>query len=144
MGKPARPHTQAYQLTQQKNPHSFTIFCKTFGAFQKTHYLCITLRNGDSLAQLVEHHTFNVGVLCSSPKRITKLRFIDTLYEPFFVHFDENLSAVPPAVTPRCLRFWKKSNLFGLILWKLLKFVITLHLQPALKPRLWVEGGMQT
>ena len=28
--------------------------------------------NGDPLAQLVEHNTFNVGVLGSSPKRITK------------------------------------------------------------------------
>ena len=27
---------------------------------------------GDPLAQLVEHNTFNVGVLGSSPKRITK------------------------------------------------------------------------
>ena len=27
--------------------------------------------NGDPLAQLVEHHTFNVGVLGSNPKRIT-------------------------------------------------------------------------
>ena len=26
----------------------------------------------DSLAQLVEHNTFNVGVLGSNPKRITK------------------------------------------------------------------------
>ena len=45
--------------------------------FQKSPYLCI--RNSemkcirfDSLAQLVEHNTFNVGVLGSSPKRITK------------------------------------------------------------------------
>ena len=29
---------------------------------------------GDPLAQLVEHNTFNVGVLGSSPKRITKER----------------------------------------------------------------------
>ena len=29
------------------------------------------LKNGDSLAQLVEHNTFNVGVLGSSPRRIT-------------------------------------------------------------------------
>ena len=29
------------------------------------------LENGDPLAQLVEHNTFNVGVLGSSPKRIT-------------------------------------------------------------------------
>ena len=28
----------------------------------------------DSLAQLVEHNTFNVGVLGSSPKRITRKR----------------------------------------------------------------------
>ena len=28
--------------------------------------------NKDSLAQLVEHNTFNVGVLGSSPRRITK------------------------------------------------------------------------
>ena len=29
----------------------------------------------DSLAQLVEHHTFNVGVLGSSPKRVTAAGF---------------------------------------------------------------------
>ena len=29
------------------------------------------MRYGDPLAQLVEHNTFNVGVLGSSPKRIT-------------------------------------------------------------------------
>ena len=29
--------------------------------------------NGDSLAQLVEHNTFNVGVLGSSPRRITEV-----------------------------------------------------------------------
>ena len=28
--------------------------------------------NGDSLAQQVEHNTFNVGVVGSSPTRITK------------------------------------------------------------------------
>ena len=30
------------------------------------------LHKDDSLAQLVEHNTFNVGVLGSSPKRITE------------------------------------------------------------------------
>ena len=30
----------------------------------------------DSLAQQVEHNTFNVGVLGSSPKRITKRSFL--------------------------------------------------------------------
>ena len=39
---------------------------------------------GDSLAQLVEHIPFKDGVVGSNPTRITKLRFIDTLYEPFF------------------------------------------------------------
>ena len=29
-------------------------------------------QKGDSLAQLVEHNTFNVGVLGSSPRRITE------------------------------------------------------------------------
>ena len=31
------------------------------------------IKREDSLAQLVEHNTFNVGVLGSNPKRITKL-----------------------------------------------------------------------
>ena len=34
----------------------------------------------DSLAQLVEHNTFNVGVLGSSPKRITKGNFYSSLF----------------------------------------------------------------
>ena len=38
---------------------------------EKSVYLCTT-KNGDSVAQLVEHNTFNVGVLGSSPRRITK------------------------------------------------------------------------
>ena len=32
----------------------------------------MSAENGDPLAQSVEHHTFNVGVLGSNPKRITK------------------------------------------------------------------------
>ena len=31
-------------------------------------------KHGDPLAQLVEHNTFNVGVMGSSPMRITKKR----------------------------------------------------------------------
>ena len=39
---------------------------------KKTPYLCIAFKiKHDSLAQLVEHNTFNVGVLGSSPRRIT-------------------------------------------------------------------------
>ncbi len=34
-------------------------------------YFC-NPKTGDSLAQQVEHNTFNVGVLGSSPRRITK------------------------------------------------------------------------
>ena len=37
-------------------------------------YLC-NPKTGDSLAQQVEHNTFNVGVLGSSPRRITKENF---------------------------------------------------------------------
>ena len=42
----------------------------------KNEYLCtrilkMSAENGDPLAQSVEHHTFNVGVLGSNPKRIT-------------------------------------------------------------------------
>ena len=45
-----------------------------FARFEKTSYLCtrLTAVRFDSLAQLVEHNTFNVGVLGSSPRRITK------------------------------------------------------------------------
>ena len=44
----------------------------------------------DPLAQLVEHNTFNVGVLGSSPKRITKqqrksLIFQRLLFLPYFL-----------------------------------------------------------
>ena len=38
------------------------------------HTFAALLRKEDSLAQLVEHNTFNVGVLGSSPKRITKAK----------------------------------------------------------------------
>ena len=49
---------------------------KTFGFLPKKLYLCnpnskINRKEEDSLAQLVEHHTFNVGVSGSSPERVT-------------------------------------------------------------------------
>ena len=48
-----------------KNNFAVSIFNRNFApAFEK--------QTGDPLAQLVEHNTFNVGVLGSSPKRITK------------------------------------------------------------------------
>ena len=50
---------------------------KKFAGKQILYYLCTRnqetdCHNGDSLAQQVEHNTFNVGVLGSSPRRITK------------------------------------------------------------------------
>ena len=49
------------------------LFCN----FQKSIYLCtrLTAIRSESLAQQVEHNTFNVGVLGSSPKRITNQRW---------------------------------------------------------------------
>ena len=42
--------------------------------------------NDDSLAQLVEHNTFNVGVLGSSPRRITKGTEVEKLQFLLFIH----------------------------------------------------------
>ncbi len=39
----------------------------------------------DSLAQLVEHNTFNVGVMGSSPMRVTILKKTSNILEVFFV-----------------------------------------------------------
>ena len=45
---------------------------KKFGEFQRLVYLC-NPKTEDSLAQLVEHNTFNVGVSGSSPERVTRV-----------------------------------------------------------------------
>ena len=62
----------------RKNP------CNKFGGFKKTLYLCTRFQKNaykvDPLAQSVEHNTFNVGVLGSSPKRITKNNPQDAKY----------------------------------------------------------------
>ncbi len=54
---------------------------KSICYFQNSTYLCTRLRTKnirfDSLAQQVEHNTFNVGVLGSSPKRITQKKLFD-------------------------------------------------------------------
>ena len=44
---------------------NYSYLCTFAPAFERLHY------KGDPLAQSVEHNTFNVGVLGSSPKRIT-------------------------------------------------------------------------
>ncbi len=46
-----------------KKVHTFASLLRATPSLHKQH---------DSLAQLVEHNTFNVGVLGSSPRRITK------------------------------------------------------------------------
>ena len=59
-----------------------------FGGFGKKSYLCTRFRKNaakvDPLAQSVEHNTFNVGVLGSSPKRITEKEVVKT---SFFVSY---------------------------------------------------------
>ena len=58
-------------------PHKINFSPKKFGQFTQRQYLCtrLTANNRfDSLAQQVEHNTFNVGVLGSSPRRITERR----------------------------------------------------------------------
>jgi hypothetical protein len=52
----------------------------------KKNYTFATLLQ-DSLAQLVEHNTFNVGVLGSNPKRITRRRGISEMKFLFFVNY---------------------------------------------------------
>ena len=65
------------QATKRKNNWNF--FLRNTCKLNKSNYLCT--RNQeitdsqiriDSLAQQVEHNTFNVGVLGSSPRRITE------------------------------------------------------------------------
>ena len=57
------------------------LFCK----FQKSIYLCtrLTAIRSESLAQQVEHNTFNVGVLGSSPKRFTERDY--SFVVPFYL-----------------------------------------------------------
>ena len=43
-----------------------------FGVVKGKKYLC-NPKTEDSLAQLVEHNTFNVGVSGSSPERVTRV-----------------------------------------------------------------------
>ena len=69
----------------EKNPLFLVFFFRKIWFVKNNVYLCNPKRNGallkssdrrekgtDSLAQQVEHNTFNVGVLGSSPRRITR------------------------------------------------------------------------
>jgi hypothetical protein len=57
-----------------KNSIILKIIGKYLAGNRKDSIFAASLRKGnDSLAQLVEHNTFNVGVLGSNPKRITEI-----------------------------------------------------------------------
>ena len=58
---------------ERKNEKSKQKICTFKHFFIPLHSLLRDKANGDPLAQLVEHNTFNVGVLGSSPKRITNI-----------------------------------------------------------------------
>ncbi len=49
---------------------------KNFADSGKDSIFAIPNTEEDSLAQLVEHHTFNVGVSGSSPERVTKIEIL--------------------------------------------------------------------
>ena len=66
---------------ERKNEKSKQKICTFKHFFIPLHSLLRDKANGDPLAQLVEHNTFNVGVLGSSPKRITKNNPQETEYQ---------------------------------------------------------------
>ena len=64
--------------------------------------------NGDPLAQLVEHNTFNVGVLGSSPKRITKRQKLLLLSLFLFKHPQEE--GKPRQTNQNRHRVWRQRS----------------------------------
>ena len=71
----------------RKNKKVSQKLSKLFGAFKKSNTFALAFEKEvwkDPLAQLVEHNTFNVGVMGSSPMRIT---FKGVLLYPFFVDY---------------------------------------------------------
>ncbi len=76
------------QLLTQFHPSSTSIYrnnCNFAALF--TRFSAHKGILGDPLAQLAEHNTFNVGVLGSSPKRITEKGAVKA---PFFVFITRN------------------------------------------------------
>ena len=59
---------------ERKNKKSKQKICTFKHFFIPLHSLLRDKANGDPLAQLVEHNTFNVGVMGSSPMRVTDLQ----------------------------------------------------------------------
>ena len=70
---------------ERKNKKSKQKICTFKHFFIPLHSLLRDKANGDPLAQLVEHNTFNVGVLGSSPKRITTRSSYSEKSDCFFV-----------------------------------------------------------
>ena len=74
---------------ERKNKKSKQKICTFKHFFIPLHSLLRDKANGDPLAQLVEHNTFNVGVLGSSPKRITWIP-TESLCDPMRVTSEQN------------------------------------------------------
>ena len=58
---------------------------KSFGTTRCGAYFCTPKNEVDLVAQLVEHNTFNVGALGSSPSGITKRPSFETAFSFRFV-----------------------------------------------------------
>ena len=78
---------------------------ENFCIYQKYVYFCtrLTAIRSDSLAQQVEHNTFNVGVLGSSPRRITeeKRKCSDNLRQSSLNQWFKELFSYPLATEKR-------------------------------------------
>ena len=74
---------------ERKNKKSKQKICTFKQFFIPVHSLSEMIAVSDSLAQLVEHNTFNVGVLGSSPKRITWIP-TESLCDPMRVTKERN------------------------------------------------------
>ena len=93
-----------YHIICRHFVHYADFFAHKFCSYKKSPYLCIAFesyplhKQHDSLAQLVEHNTFNVGVLGSSPRRITdktlKIKQLDKFLTAFFFLYTSIYSKV--------------------------------------------------
>ena len=83
-----------------------------FVSSAKSLYLCTrktkTSLLEDPLAQLVEHNTFNVGVLGSSPKRITERVLVRVSFLCFYILFVKYWAFLSPLVWRRLTRLEAK------------------------------------
>ena len=66
IGRQTEPHSNVFWTFPEKKIEKACLYEKEFLSLHP-----LNSNRVDPLAQLVEHNTFNVGVLGSSPKRIT-------------------------------------------------------------------------